>query len=213
MIVGAIRAAVTDSDPQARILAAAERIFAQRGFHVATMQDVAAAAGMSPGNLYRYFPSKDAIVAGLCARDQAELAADFGTLAVSEDILAAVAQLLRKHLVHEPRECFQLIVEIWAECARNPQIAEIGRSLDAELRRGLKAVVAGAKRQGVAAADVDEDFAARAILTIGAGLFKRRALEPDFDGEAEVALALGLIGAVFSGAVRPFAGKGGESER
>ena len=29
-----------------------------------TIQDVAREAGMSPGNLYRYFASKDAIVAG-----------------------------------------------------------------------------------------------------------------------------------------------------
>ena len=63
-----------DGDRRALILAAAERAFLQKGFHATSMQDVAAEAGMSPGNLYRYFPSKEAIVAGLCARDQAMLA-------------------------------------------------------------------------------------------------------------------------------------------
>ena len=32
---------------------------------------------MSPGNLYRYFPSKDALVAGLCERDRVGLAQEF----------------------------------------------------------------------------------------------------------------------------------------
>jgi TetR/AcrR family transcriptional repressor of uid operon len=41
------------SERHIRILDAAERVFARAGFHAATMQDVAAEAGMSPGNLYR----------------------------------------------------------------------------------------------------------------------------------------------------------------
>ena len=44
------------------------------GFHRTTMQDVAAEAGMSPGNLYRYFPSKEAMVIGLAERDRARVA-------------------------------------------------------------------------------------------------------------------------------------------
>jgi AcrR family transcriptional regulator len=205
--------AAQESDPRGRILLAAERAFAQRGFHATTMQDVAAEAGMSPGNLYRYFRSKDAIVAGLCARDQADLANDFRALAASQDILAGMRAMLKKHLVEEPYECFQLMLEIWAESARNPEIAALCRGLDGEVRRGLKTVVAGAKRQGVAAADLDEDFAARAIVTIGAGLFKRRATEPQFDGQSELALGLAMVGAVLRGDVRVQAGGEMESAR
>src|SRR6266704_6656114 len=84
------------------IVAAAERAFVRQGFHASTMQDVAAEAGMSPGNLYRYFPSKDAIVAGLCERDQAELARDFTGISASGDFFAGIALMLRKRLVDEP---------------------------------------------------------------------------------------------------------------
>ncbi|HVY59158.1 MAG TPA: helix-turn-helix domain-containing protein [Xanthobacteraceae bacterium] len=192
-----------EPDARGRILLAAERAFTQRGFHATTMQDVAAEAGMSPGNLYRYFRSKDAIVAGLCARDQADLAADFRALVASGDILAAMRAILRKHLIEEPAECFQLMVEIWAESARNAEIAAICREFDHEVRRGLKTVIAGAKQQGVAARDLDEDFAARAILTIGSGLFKRRATEAAFDGESELILGLAMVRAVLRGDVYP----------
>ena len=44
-----------------------ERAFVRYGFHAATMQNVADEAGMSAGNLYRYFPSKEAIVEGLAS--------------------------------------------------------------------------------------------------------------------------------------------------
>ena len=63
-----------------RILEAAERAFVRNGFHATTMQHVADEAGMSAGNLYRYFPSKEAIVEGLCELDQAERAQAFAKL-------------------------------------------------------------------------------------------------------------------------------------
>ena len=54
---------VADPDQQAeqreRILDAAIKAFARHGFHKASMTDIAAAAEMSAGNLYRYFTSKE----------------------------------------------------------------------------------------------------------------------------------------------------------
>ena len=52
------------SDRRDEILGAAQRCFVRSGFHGASMQDICAEAGMSPGNLYRYFPSKEALIAG-----------------------------------------------------------------------------------------------------------------------------------------------------
>ena len=54
-----------EDERRAHIVAAAERAFVRYGFHAATMTQVADEAGMSAGNLYRYFPSKEAIVEGL----------------------------------------------------------------------------------------------------------------------------------------------------
>ena len=200
-----------DSLRRRTILAAAERAFVRHGFHASTMQDVAVEAGMSPGNLYRYFPSKDAIVAGLCECDQEEMASDFVDLAAAGDVVAAIERMLHKRLVEDPREPLQLIVEIWAESARNPVIASIQSKVDALVRERLSATVEAARRSGAAAPGIDVDFAVRALMTIGAGLFKRRVLEPDFDGEVEVAVAVGLIRTVFRGLAQPepaAAGKG-----
>src|SRR3954453_485163 len=111
------------SGRQGRILDAAERCFVRAGFHRTTMQDVAAAAKMSPGNLYRYFPSKDAIAAGLAERDRAEGAEDFNALLGADDFVDSFNRLGRKHFEEKPREKAILCLEIWAEATRNPAFA------------------------------------------------------------------------------------------
>ena len=51
--------AATDHDrKQDRVLAAAAAVFAEQGFHRASVRDVGAEAGMSLAGLYHYFPSK-----------------------------------------------------------------------------------------------------------------------------------------------------------
>ena len=53
------------ADRRAEILEAAGRLFAERGFHVTSTRDICVAVGMSAGNLYHWFPSKQAIIAEL----------------------------------------------------------------------------------------------------------------------------------------------------
>lgn len=45
------------------ILAAASRLFRERGLHATGMREIAAALGMTAGNLYYYFPSKQELLA------------------------------------------------------------------------------------------------------------------------------------------------------
>ena len=61
-------------ETRARILAAALRVFRQRGFDQATMREVAIEAGVAVGAAYYYFDSKDAIVMAFYQQSQDELA-------------------------------------------------------------------------------------------------------------------------------------------
>ncbi len=194
-----------EADRRHRIIEAAERAFVRHGFHATTMQHVAAEAAMSPGNLYRYFRSKEAIVQELCAREQAERAQSFAAFAQADSVIAAMAAGLRKNLLGKPREKMQMILEIWAEAGRNPAIAGLCGAIDADVHAGLTGLVEAAKSKGEAVAELDADFAARVMITVVVGLFKRRAHEADFDGERELALALGIFVALFRGAIFPFA--------
>ena len=91
-----------ERDRRQEILAAAERAFVRHGFHAATMLHVAEEAGMSAGNLYRYFPGKEALVEGLCTMDSEERAANFAMLARSPKVFDAIAFGLRQHLLAKP---------------------------------------------------------------------------------------------------------------
>ena len=64
---------LSPADTKTRILDAAESCFASSGFHSTTMQDICKAAGISAGALYVYFASKEALIAGLTARDRAQI--------------------------------------------------------------------------------------------------------------------------------------------
>src|SRR5580698_7538300 len=53
-----------------RILSAALRLIARRGVRRLGMQEVSEAAGVSRGTLYRYFPSKDHLLAAMAVHDE-----------------------------------------------------------------------------------------------------------------------------------------------
>ncbi|MGE3869989.1 MAG: TetR/AcrR family transcriptional regulator, partial [Pseudorhodoplanes sp.] len=107
-------------DRRGEILEAARRCFARSGFHQASMQEICAEAGMSPGNLYRYFRSKEAIIAGLIEIDSARAAADFAAVAEAPDFFTGFTRLARQYLVERTPEEFALCAEIRAESRRNP---------------------------------------------------------------------------------------------
>jgi TetR/AcrR family fatty acid metabolism transcriptional regulator len=62
---GRRRAPVPRGDKRERILGAAIRVFASRGFHATRVSDVASAAGVADGTIYLYFKSKDALLVSL----------------------------------------------------------------------------------------------------------------------------------------------------
>jgi hypothetical protein len=127
-------------------------------------------------------------------------------------VFDAIATGLRQHLLAQPSEKARMILEIWSEGARNPRIASMGRSVDCGVRDGLVQVFEAAKASGEAAASLDSEFAARLLFTLVGGLFKRLAHEASFDVEAETAMVLGVLRALFNGALRP-EGAGENPER
>jgi len=63
-----MRAALDHDRKQERVLAAAAAVFADRGFHRASVRDVVAEAGMSLAGLYHYFPSKAGLLHEIAVR-------------------------------------------------------------------------------------------------------------------------------------------------
>lgn len=55
----------TNSLRRVHILEAAIKVFAEKGFHAATIKDVAAEAGVADGTIYNYFANKTALLMGV----------------------------------------------------------------------------------------------------------------------------------------------------
>ena len=193
---------VSVADRRAQILDAAERSFCRSGFHRATMHDVAAEAGMSPGNLYRYFPSKDALVAGLCERDRAR----------PEPGIHRAWRRRRRFPRCLPRP--------WQEALRRGQCRQsqalprdLGRShpQSGDCRapgrfrphprgpacRGVRARQGG--RAGHPA--VNARAVASIVSKLGDGLFVRRAVAADFDPDREFGEVFAVIEALLEGTI------------
>lgn len=173
------------SERHVRILDAAERVFARAGFHAATMNDVAVEAGMSPGNLYRYFSSKDAIIAGMSERDRMMIAGDFAALEPGGgSLLDQLEALGRRHLVDEPREKAIIALQIWAEAARNPEMARMCADIDSTVTGGLAEAIRTAMASGELPPNLDDVRFLQAMSMMADGFMCRRAMDPNFDVSA-----------------------------
>jgi AcrR family transcriptional regulator len=189
-------------DRRTQILDAAECSFVRAGFHRTTMQDVAAEAGMSPGNLYRYFPSKDALVAGICERDRAGLASEFAEVRdAGAGFMEAFRALGHRHFDDAMCGKAKLCLEIWAEATRNPAIAALQKDFDRGLEDQFVAAFEAAKAAGSIHPSVNTRAAASIIAKLGDGLFVRRAVASDFQADREIAEVFAVICALLSGAI------------
>src|SRR3954470_16119785 len=95
---------------RARILAAAERIFAEKGYDGATTAAIAAAAGLPKSNLHYYFPTKEAVYRAVIDGTLRLWLAAFDPISADDDPAEALAAYVRRKMRHSfehpwPRAC------------------------------------------------------------------------------------------------------------
>lgn len=106
-----------------RILDAARVCFVRSGFQGASMHEICGEAGMSPGALYRYFPSKEAIVIAIADNDRREDAETFAAMFSNPSVIDGVVESTMAYIRHvRDRDMAPLFAEIRAESMRNEAI-------------------------------------------------------------------------------------------
>src|SRR6266446_4347584 len=92
-------ATVQRHDKRARIMGAAIRVFAERGFHTATVAEIAKAAGVADGTIYLYFKSKDDLLLRLFDEKMTGLVAEAkAALAEERDAPSRLKRFIQLHL-------------------------------------------------------------------------------------------------------------------
>ncbi len=180
---------------RARLLQAAAEVYASHGFGGATLDEVAAQAGLTKGAVYAHFGSKENLLLALMEEYLAgqvaaqlmlfdrERASAERPLAGSEDWMARL---------HESPERFRLFVELWTHAQRDERLR---RHLAGALRT-LHTTFTGFAAASAADAGIQspagtpEQFA-NVTLGLGIGLAMLKLTDHD-------AIPDGLLGAVLS---------------
>lgn len=172
------------------ILAAAQRCISRNGVRGTTIRDICRAANLSPGAVYRYFPSKDDILIALASSRQQQIDSFFHHLATSDagggDLFHRLADLVRRLDNPEALEGLRLDLRLWSEGidaseVRHPLVEGI-ESLVRRLEPGLPLALGEHPEATV-----------RLLVALLQGVALQKALDPETDLET-VAVAIEKLG-------------------
>ena len=180
------------------ILGAAERCIANTGFHRTTMQDICREAAISPGALYVYFDSKEALIAGISERDRQEFAERLEALAGAPDFMQALRALGAQYFLENATKDHRMSIDIGLEATRNPRVGEIFRRFDRYIVDSFQTLFNELKQAGRIAPTLDIPTTVKAFMVVADGMFWRRAVDRDFDVERMLPAVLMLIEALLN---------------
>ena len=162
---------------RAGILAAARTVFARRGL-AATIDEVAAAAGVSHGLAYRYFASKAELFRALAeealARPPGGPEAPEVTGPPGQRLRQVIGVLVANRREHP--ETFQLLSHVLADSGAPPDLLALAERRGREFRQRLRELIAEGQASGEVAGD-DPDQLVTALSACLDGL-ARIALPP-----------------------------------
>lgn len=191
-------AALKPADRREEILDAAQRCFARSGFHLTSMQEICAEARMSPGGLYRYFASKEAMIAAIAERDRADVADQFRMMREAPDFFQGLEAAARHYFVDRPLEEVVLCAEIMSESRRSAEVDRIHTAIEADVQKGLIELLQKAAAEGAISRKIDFVATANILMAMGDGFAWRRAADKSFNAEAALPIAMEMIRAILT---------------
>lgn len=205
MLIGSAIMTVEPLTPERRrqqtrdhLLAAAAQVFSERGFHGASLDQVAAVAGFSKGAVYSNFESKeDLFLELLKAISEKEIQALHATLRGSEvppeERLADFVSLIREDAVRAGETFGVLYQEFWLYAVRNPKAREQLTRLDDENVRAVAEIIeSDRKRQNLKETEGAEQIA-RIIIVLFRGVNLLGVLQPEVADDTLLETAIRFV--------------------
>jgi AcrR family transcriptional regulator len=112
---------------RAELLAAAARVFARRGYHGATLDEIAAEAGFTSGAVYSNFKGKEELFLALTDHEIEQRLEDFRAVGEAADTPGGTQEAASERFakfIREDPDWPLLYFEFWAYAARNAALRE-----------------------------------------------------------------------------------------
>jgi len=157
-------------EARSRILDAANKVFAERGYHEATMEDIAKRLGVSKGAIYLYFSSKeDLFEAMVKTAPQAFKEILYSSFGGETNPVQSATEFFDKMLklsASNPGLSF----EILSEASRNPTLRRILKQNHAEYEEVLTSFLAEGQKRRFVGDNLDIRPLANSLIALWNGL-------------------------------------------
>lgn len=168
------------------VLAAARRVFLTRGYHAATLDEIADEAGFSRGVVQSRFGNKADLFLALLEERIAERAAQHARLAGGLSGAQGM-RVLREHAARRNRAELDwglLLIEFRVHAARDPELSRRYAAAHARTRQALAGVISGVYERAGQRPPLPPEEMAQMILTVEAGARLEQAADPEGAGSA-----------------------------
>src|SRR5246127_2009886 len=164
------------------VMVSAWKCFSRRGFQATTMDEIIAETGMSSSSVYRYFASKDELIASAAEESLT------GTKGVLDELqgrrpvpgpretLTAIARALQRQIEQPDYDLSKITVNAWAEALRQPQLHERAYRFYRETHKSLVELARLWQSAGLVAPDGDPTSIADLFITLMPGMIITRHL-------------------------------------
>jgi AcrR family transcriptional regulator len=186
-----------------RLLSAARSVFARRGFHGASVEEIASEAGFSTGALYSNFESKEDLFLALMEREIERHAKEIS------DAVRAKASVVERAtdgarqwmaMIEREPEALLLFMEFWAYGVRDAEVRPKVAARFAQVRAVLTGLIADGMRDFELELELPAEQMAIAIDALADGIARQKLADPDAVPDELMGRVLSLL---LAGAARP----------
>ena len=165
-----------------RIIRAAYRVLAEKGYDAATLREIARAADAAPGLVHYYFGGKDQLLVEVLNDVSNRFIETGEQLSKNVDAahLAEVALARPHRWATEEQEWYRLRYELFALGLHNPTLTPGVQELLANGRNAISAIV----QKSIGDAKVDPMALATVLIASFDGLALQKIMDPDVDLDA-----------------------------
>jgi AcrR family transcriptional regulator len=160
-------------ETRTKILGAARKVFGDRGFGHATVEEIAAGAGVSNGALYHHFANKQELFKAILTDHIAEQHFEISALdpaASLRELLERFASYWFEHL-RKDHDAAPLFAEIWAQAARDPWARQAVMGFIGDGVSLIENGIRIGEETGLVRPDIDRHAVATLIFATMQGLF------------------------------------------